>query len=111
MIVGVVVVALFLFAAFIPWIRSWWFDWLGGLTHSWQTGQLARGWLVVAAFILLPAFDYSSGSSRCVCAGHEPSGKVTFRLRNVDDAGRPSRQRELPAFGMQTRLGTEEHVA
>jgi patatin-related protein len=58
MVLGVVVVALFLFAAFIPWIRSWWFDWLGGLTHSWQTGQLAWEWFVVAAFILLPALDY-----------------------------------------------------
>ena len=58
MVLGVVVVALFLFAAFIPWIRSWWFDWLGGLTHSWQAGQLAWEWFVVAAFILLPALDY-----------------------------------------------------
>jgi len=58
MILGVVAVALFLFAAFIPWIRSPWFDWLGGLTHSWQEGQLAWWWLVVAAFILLPALDY-----------------------------------------------------
>jgi formate hydrogenlyase subunit 3/multisubunit Na+/H+ antiporter MnhD subunit len=58
MILGVVAVALFLFAAFIPWIRSPWFDWLGGLAHSWQAGQLAGWWLVVAAFILLPALDY-----------------------------------------------------
>jgi hypothetical protein len=58
MVLGVVVVALFLFAAFIPWIRSWWFDWLGGLTHSWQAGQLAWEWFAVAAFILLPALDY-----------------------------------------------------
>jgi hypothetical protein len=54
-IAGVVVVALFLFAAFIPWIRSWWFDWLGGLADQWQAGQLALVWLVVAALILLPA--------------------------------------------------------
>jgi len=58
MILGVVVVALFLFAAFIPWVRSPWFDWLGGLTHSWKDGELAGWWLFVAAFILLPAFDY-----------------------------------------------------
>ena len=57
-IVGVVVVALFLFAAFIPWLRSWWFDWLGGLTDQWRVGQLAWVWLVVAAFILLPALAY-----------------------------------------------------
>lgn len=58
MILGVVVVALFLFAVFIPWVRSPWFDWLGGLTHSWKDGELAGWWLFVAAFILLPAFDY-----------------------------------------------------
>jgi len=58
MILGGVVVALFLFAAFIPWVRSPWFDWLGGLTHSWKDGELAGWWLVVAAFILLPALDY-----------------------------------------------------
>jgi patatin-related protein len=57
-ILGVVVIALFLFAAFIPWIRTWWFDWLGGLTDQWRTGQLAWVWLVVAAFILLPALAY-----------------------------------------------------
>ncbi|HEX7538589.1 MAG TPA: patatin-like protein [Dermatophilaceae bacterium] len=54
-ILGVVVLALFLFAAFIPWIRNWWFDWLGGLTDQWRAGQLAWVWLLVAAFILLPA--------------------------------------------------------
>jgi len=57
-ILGVVVVALFLFAAFIPWMRSWWFDWLGGLTAQWRAGQLAWAWLVVAAFILLPALAF-----------------------------------------------------
>jgi len=58
MVLGVVGVALFLFAAFIPWVRSWWFDWLGGLVRQWRVGQLAWGWFVVAAFILLPALDY-----------------------------------------------------
>lgn len=42
----------------VPWIRSWWFDWLGGLVQQWRVGQLAWGWFVVAAFILLPALDY-----------------------------------------------------
>jgi patatin-related protein len=53
---GVSAVCLFLFAGFIPWMRSWWFDWLGGLTDTWRTGQLPGVWLAVAAFILLPAF-------------------------------------------------------
>jgi hypothetical protein len=57
-IVGVVVVGLFLFAAFIPWVRSWWFDWLGGLTTQWEAGRLAWVWLLVAAFILLPALAF-----------------------------------------------------
>ena len=52
MTLGVVAVSLFLFAGFIPWMRSWWFDWLGGLTDLWRTGQLAWVWLVVAVFIL-----------------------------------------------------------
>jgi len=55
---GVVVVALFLFAAFIPWVRTWWFDWLGGLTVQWEAGRLAWVWLVVAAFILLPSLAF-----------------------------------------------------
>jgi patatin-related protein len=53
---GVIAVSLFLFAGFIPWMRAWWFDWLGGLTDLWRTGALAWVWLAVAAFILLPAF-------------------------------------------------------
>jgi hypothetical protein len=57
LVIGVVGVALVLFAAFIPWVRSWWFDWLGGLVRQWRVGQLAWGWFVVAAFILLPALD------------------------------------------------------
>jgi formate hydrogenlyase subunit 3/multisubunit Na+/H+ antiporter MnhD subunit len=57
-IAGVVVVALFLFAAFIPWVRTWWFDWLGGLTAQWEAGRLAWVWLVVAAFVLLPSVAF-----------------------------------------------------
>jgi hypothetical protein len=57
-VAGVVVVALFLFAAFIPWVRSWWFAWLGGLASQWEAGRLAWAWLVVAAFILLPALAH-----------------------------------------------------
>ena len=54
-VVGVLAAACLLFAAFIPPIRGHLFTWLGNLMAGWRDGHAPVWWLVVCAFLILPA--------------------------------------------------------
>jgi glucan phosphoethanolaminetransferase (alkaline phosphatase superfamily) len=54
-VLGVLVVACLLFAAFIPPIRGHLFTWLASLMTGWRDGHAPVWWLVVCAFLILPA--------------------------------------------------------
>ncbi len=54
-VLAVLVVAAFLFAAFLPPIANPFFGWLGTVVAGWRRGEAPVWWLVVAAFLVLPA--------------------------------------------------------
>jgi patatin-related protein len=54
-LVWVAVAACLLFAAYIPPIREHLFAWLATLMTGWKQGEAPLWWLVVAAFLILPA--------------------------------------------------------
>jgi hypothetical protein len=53
--IGVAAAACLLFAAYIPPIREHLFGWLGDLMTGWEQGKAPVWWLVVCAFLILPA--------------------------------------------------------
>ncbi|MFD9958097.1 patatin-like protein [Amycolatopsis sp. NPDC058986] len=75
-VLGVLVVAALLFAAFLPPIADPLFGWLGGVVAGWRRGEAPVWWLVVAALIVLPAV-------------WTPLGSVTRRLRRPAPKDRP----------------------
>jgi predicted acylesterase/phospholipase RssA len=54
-VLWVAVAACLLFAAFIPPVREHLFGWLGALMTNWKQGEAPVWWLVVSAFLILPA--------------------------------------------------------
>ncbi|PKV93668.1 patatin-related protein [Amycolatopsis echigonensis] len=54
-VLGVLVVAALLFAAFLPPIAQPLFGWLGTVVDGWRRGQAPLWWLAVVALLLLPA--------------------------------------------------------
>jgi hypothetical protein len=52
---GVLVVAALLLASFLPPLAQPFFGWLGDVVAGWRRGQGAVWWLVVSAFLILPA--------------------------------------------------------
>lgn len=54
-VLGVLVVATLLFAAFLPPVADPLFGWLGDVVAGWRRGEAPVWWLVVAALLLLPA--------------------------------------------------------
>jgi len=54
-VLGVLVVATLLFAAFLPPVADPLFGWLGGVVAGWRRGEAPLWWLVVAALLVLPA--------------------------------------------------------
>jgi hypothetical protein len=56
-VLGVLVVAGLLFAAFLPPIRDPLFGWLGDVVAGWRRGEAPLWWLVVSLLVLLPAIS------------------------------------------------------
>ncbi|WP_033294446.1 patatin-like protein [Amycolatopsis jejuensis] len=54
-VLGVLVVAALLFAAFLPPIAQPLFGWLGTIVDGWRRGQAPLWWLAVVALLVLPA--------------------------------------------------------
>ncbi|MET9261443.1 patatin-like protein [Amycolatopsis sp. NPDC004079] len=54
-VLGVLVIAALLFAAFLPPIAQPLFGWLGAVVDGWRRGQAPLWWLAVVALLLLPA--------------------------------------------------------
>jgi predicted acylesterase/phospholipase RssA len=54
-VLGVVVVAALLLAAFLPPLARPFFGWLGNVVAGWRRGEGAVWWLVVAGLLVLPA--------------------------------------------------------
>ncbi|MYW97625.1 patatin-like protein [Amycolatopsis rubida] len=54
-VLGVLVIAALLFAAFLPPIAQPLFGWLGTVVDGWRRGQAPLWWLAVVALLLLPA--------------------------------------------------------
>jgi len=54
-VLGVVVVAALLSAAFLPPLAQPFFGWLGSVVAGWRRGEGAVWWLVVAGLLILPA--------------------------------------------------------
>ncbi|MFC4081439.1 patatin-like protein [Amycolatopsis samaneae] len=54
-VLGVLIVAALLFAAFLPPIAEPLFGWLGEVVAGWRRGEAPVWWLVVAALLVLPA--------------------------------------------------------
>ncbi|HKN51036.1 MAG TPA: hypothetical protein VJX66_00980, partial [Amycolatopsis sp.] len=54
-LLGVLVVAALLFAAFLPPIAGPFFGWLGDVVAGWRRGEAPVWWLVVASLLVLPA--------------------------------------------------------
>ncbi|MGW4520462.1 patatin-like protein [Amycolatopsis sp. NPDC004378] len=54
-LLGVLVVAALLLASFLPPLAQPFFGWLGSVVAGWRRGEGAVWWLVVAAFLILPA--------------------------------------------------------
>ncbi|OXM46926.1 patatin-like protein [Amycolatopsis alba] len=61
-VLGVLVGAALLFAAFLPPIRDPLFGWLGGVVAGWRRGEAPVWWLVVCLLFLLPAIWTPLGS-------------------------------------------------
>jgi patatin-related protein len=53
--IGVAAAVCLLFAAYVPPIREHLFGWLGDLMTGWEQGKAPVWWLVVCAFLILPA--------------------------------------------------------
>ncbi|WP_410648095.1 patatin-like protein [Amycolatopsis sp. cmx-4-54] len=61
-VLGVLVVAALLFAAFLPPVRDPLFGWLGGVVAGWRRGEAPVWWLVVCLLLVLPAIWTPLGS-------------------------------------------------
>ncbi|HEY3467694.1 MAG TPA: patatin-like protein [Amycolatopsis sp.] len=61
-VLGVLVVAALLLAAFLPPLARPFFGWLGGVVAGWQRGEHAVWWLVVSGLLILPAVVMPAGA-------------------------------------------------